>query len=224
MALSKDLGGLGVSAEAQMRIMEEIAYGDGSTAVALNMHVLIADFLNFFPPFPRRNAVLEDIGRTARSSAAAPRCRAAKWTAARPATAVTEDGDNLVVNGKAGFASMSEGAKYTIIGGAIDRGEGNAPDVCVMIPEIATPGIRIMYNWDAMGLRGTASHDVVAENVLRPEGRGAGDPAGDAARDHGGAGAGDEPGDAEPRTRRARHPRHLAGTERRRRSTSPWIT
>src|SRR3990167_6707563 len=62
MALSKDLGGLGISAEGQMRIMEEVAYGDGSTAVALNMHILIAGFIEFFPPFPRRSAVLEDSG------------------------------------------------------------------------------------------------------------------------------------------------------------------
>ena len=63
MALPKDIGGLGVSAETQIRIMEEIAYGDGSTAVALNMHVLIADLLHAFPPFPRRDAVLSDIGQ-----------------------------------------------------------------------------------------------------------------------------------------------------------------
>lgn len=169
MALSKELGGLGVCAEAQMRIMEEIAYGDGSTAVAMNMHVLIADFLNFFPPFPRRNAVLEDIGRNGALICGGASVPSGEVDSRKAGYSVTEDGDNLVVNGKAGFASMSEGAKYTIIGGAIDRGEGNPPDVCVMIPDIATPGIRIMYNWDAMGLRGTASHDVVAENVVVPK-------------------------------------------------------
>lgn len=52
MALKKENGGLGISVRGQMRMMEEIAYGDGSTAVALNMHVLVAGFLENLPPFP----------------------------------------------------------------------------------------------------------------------------------------------------------------------------
>jgi len=50
MALAPAIGGLGISPEAQMRVMEEVAYGDGSTAVALNMHVLVAGFLESMPP------------------------------------------------------------------------------------------------------------------------------------------------------------------------------
>jgi alkylation response protein AidB-like acyl-CoA dehydrogenase len=169
MALSKDLGGLGVSAETQMRIMEAIAYGDGSTAVALNMHVLIADFLTFFPPFPRLKTVLEDIGKNGALICGPGSIPSGEVDNRKAGYRVTEDGDTLVVNGKAGFASMSEGATYTILPGLIDRGEGNPPDLAVMLPDISTPGIRIMYNWDGMGLRGTASHDIVAEDVRIPK-------------------------------------------------------
>ncbi len=169
MALPKSLGGLGVSAETQMRVMEEIAYGDGSTAVALNMHVLIADFLTFFPPFPRRNTVLEDIGKNGALICGPGSIPSGELDNRRAGFRVIEDGDNLVVNGKAGFASMSEGAKYTILPGMISRGEGDPTDLAVMLPEMSTPGIRIMYNWDGMGLRGTASHDIVAENVVIPK-------------------------------------------------------
>ncbi|MEO9255494.1 MAG: acyl-CoA dehydrogenase family protein [Tepidiformaceae bacterium] len=168
MALSKERGGLGVSAETQMRVMEAIAYGDGSTAVAINMHVLIADFLTIFPPFPRLNAVLEDIGRNGALICGPGSIPSGEVDNRKAGYRVTEDGDTLVVNGKAGFASMSEGATYTLFPGLIDRGEGNPPDLAVMVPNIDTPGIRIMYNWDAMGLRGTASHDIVAEDVRIP--------------------------------------------------------
>ncbi|MBA4181182.1 MAG: acyl-CoA dehydrogenase, partial [Anaerolinea sp.] len=37
------------------------------------------------------------------------------------------------------------------------------------IPEMATPGLKLMHNWDAMGLRGTASHDIVAEDMRVPK-------------------------------------------------------
>lgn len=169
MALPKSVGGLEVSAACQMRVMEEIAYGDGSTAVAMNMHILVADFLNILPPFPRRNAVLEDIGRNGAlicGPASIPSGEVDNRTAG---FRVTEDGDDLVLNGKTGFASMSEGATYAILGGSIDRGEGNEPDAAITLPNLATPGLRIMHNWDAMGLRGTASHDIVAENARIPK-------------------------------------------------------
>jgi alkylation response protein AidB-like acyl-CoA dehydrogenase len=169
MALPKALGGLGIGAEAQMRIMEEVAYGDASTAVALNMHALIAGFLSIFPPFPRRNAVLEDIGRNGALICGPGSIPTGEVDNRKAGFKVTEDGDWLVLNGRAGFASMSEGAKYTIIGGSIDRGEGNEPDAVITLPDINTPGIRVLYNWDAMGMRATASHDIAAENARIPK-------------------------------------------------------
>ncbi|MGE5594914.1 MAG: acyl-CoA dehydrogenase family protein [Hyphomicrobiales bacterium] len=169
MALSKELGGLGVSAHTQTRIMEEVAYGDGSTAVALNMHVLIADFLNFFPPFPRCQAVLRDIAQNGALICGPGSVPTGELDNRRAGFQMTEDGDDVIINGKAGFASMSEGAKYTIMAGTIDRGEGNEPGICVTLPDLSTPGIRLLYNWDAMGLRATASHDIVAENARIPK-------------------------------------------------------
>ncbi len=168
MALPKDVGGMAISPTGQIRIMEEIAYGDASTAVALNMHAIVAALLVGMPPFPRRDAVLRDMGQNGALICGPGSIPSGEVDNRKAGYRATEDGDDLVVNGKAGFASMSEGAKYTIMPGVIDRGEGQEPDVALMIPELATPGIRIMYNWDAMGLRGTASHDIAAEDVRIP--------------------------------------------------------
>jgi alkylation response protein AidB-like acyl-CoA dehydrogenase len=170
MALPKDIGGLGISPTAQTRIMEEVAYGDGSTAVALNMHLLIADLLNSLPPFPRRNTVLADIGKNnvlICGPGSIPSGDLDNRTAGYKAR---EDGDDLVFNGKSGFASGSDGAKYAIMPALIDRGEGAEPDIAFAIPELSTPGLKVMHNWDAMGLRSTASHDIVAEEMRVPRG------------------------------------------------------
>jgi len=169
MSLPKTLGGLEVSGACQMRVMEEIAYGDGSTAVAMNMHIIVAEFLNVLPPFPRRNAVLEDIGKNGAlicGPASIPSGEVDNRTAG---FRVTEDGDDLVLNGKTGFASMSEGATYAILGGSVDRGEGKEPDAAITIPRLDTPGLEIMHNWDALGLRSTASHDIMATNARIPK-------------------------------------------------------
>lgn len=169
MALTKDMGGLDISVEAQTRIMEEIAYGDGSTAVALNMHAIVAGMLQAMPPFPRRDFVLNDMGQNGALICGPGSIPSGGLDNRQAGYKAAEDGDFVVFNGKAGFASMSEGAKYTIMGGTIDRGEGNQPDMALTVPELSTPGIKNMLNWDAMGLRGTASHDIVAENVRIPK-------------------------------------------------------
>jgi alkylation response protein AidB-like acyl-CoA dehydrogenase len=169
MVMGKGFGGLGISPEAQMRVMEEIAYGDGSTAVALNMHILIADFLSFFPPFPRRNEVLEDIAKNGALICGPGSVPTGELDNRRAGYRMREEGDVVVIDGKAGFASMSEGAKYTIMSGSLDRGEGQEPDICITLPNLDTPGVRLLHNWDAMGLRGTASHDIVAEGVRIPK-------------------------------------------------------
>jgi alkylation response protein AidB-like acyl-CoA dehydrogenase len=169
MALSKDVGGLDIGVEAQMRIMEEVAYGDGSTAVALNMHAIVAGFLQQMPPFPRRDAVLADMGKNGALICGPGSVPSGGLDNRQAGFKAVEDGDFLVLNGKAGFASMSEGAKYALIGATIDRGEGNEPDIALTVPELSTPGINNMGNWNAMGLRGTASHDIVIEGARIPK-------------------------------------------------------
>ena len=169
MAFGKENGGLGISVEAQMRIMEEVPEGGRPTAVGLNMHAIVAGFPEGMPPFPRRNQVIEDIGRNGALICGPGSIPTGGLDNRQAGFRFEEDGDFVVANGKAGFASMSEGAKYALVGGAIDRGEGNPRDIVLSVPELNTPGFKLMMNWDAMGLRGTASHDVVVENMRLPK-------------------------------------------------------
>lgn len=175
LALPVEIGGLGLSPEAQMRIMEEIAYGDGSTAVALNMHRIGADLVATLPPFPRRNAVLEDIARNGALICAPGSIPSGELDNRRSGYRAVESGPDLVFSGRSGFASMSEGARYVFLVAQIDRGadaEGNPadPDYVFALPEIDTPGVKLLYNWDAMGLRATASHDVEMDGLAIPRG------------------------------------------------------
>ena len=168
MAMSKAVGGLEVSAEAQLRIMEAIAYGDASTAVALNMHLIVSGFVGAFPMFPHKDKVVRDMAENGALICGPGSVPTAELDNRNAGYSAVEDGDHLVINGKAGFASGSDGAKYVLVGGSIDRGEGNEPDLMITLPTTDTPGLNIKNNWDAMGLRGTASHDVVCEDMRIP--------------------------------------------------------
>lgn len=169
MLLDPKFGGLGMGAEALVRVMEEIAWADGSTAVALSMHLLIAHFLSFLPlpMFPHGEQVLTDMGRNAALICGPGSVPTGDLDNRKSGFSFSEQGDSLIVNGKAGFASMSEGATYALVGGWIERA-GGEPDVVIAVPRLDSPGIRNLRNWNAMGMRGTASHDIAIEGLVIP--------------------------------------------------------
>jgi hypothetical protein len=59
---------------------------------------------------------------------------------------VREEGEHLVFDGIAGFASMSEGANYAIIGGWIEATEGGEPRVAMAFPRMDSPGLKNLLN------------------------------------------------------------------------------
>jgi len=160
-------GGLGMGAETLVRVMEEIAWADGSTAVALNMHLLIAHFLSFIPMFPHGAKVLADIGQNSALICGPGSVPTGDLDNRKSGFSFSEQGDALIVNGKAGFASMSEGATYALVGGWLERA-GDEPQVVIAIPRLDSPGIRNLRNWNAMGMRSTASHDIAIDGLIVP--------------------------------------------------------
>ena len=167
LILPKSSGGLGMGAEAMVRVMEEIAWADGSTAVALNMHLLIAHFLRFLP-FPHGAKVLEDMARNGALICGPGSVPTGDLDNRKSGFRVREGSDSWILDGKAGFASMSEGATYVMLGGWIEGSDSQEPRVMMAIPRIDAPGIRNLCNWDAMGMRATASHDIECEGLEIP--------------------------------------------------------
>jgi alkylation response protein AidB-like acyl-CoA dehydrogenase len=72
--------------------------------------------------------------------------------------------DGLRVSGRWPWGSGCTGAALIGVGVTTDAAGGGLPRVAVMPRE----KIRIRENWDVNGLKGTGSHDVVAEDVLVP--------------------------------------------------------
>ena len=161
-----EFGGLDVSVETYLRVIEEIARADSSTAVALNMHLLVSMLLRALPPIPRRSAVLAAIAEGAWCCApgSIPLRQLDRDGAGFSAV---EDGADLVLDGRAGFASMSDAARFILATGQIQR-EGADADLVLALVEADSEGVQILGNWDGMGLRSTASHDIVMTGVRVP--------------------------------------------------------
>ena len=166
MAVAESLGGLDVDGVTWSRVIEEIAYGDPSTAVAVNMHLLVTALANALPPFPRRDAVLSAIAQEGAWCCAPGSIPSGELDNATTGFQVTEDGADLVFNGRAGFASGSDAARFALIGAALQRPAD--PEIVIAFPDLDAPGVTNRRNWNAMGLRSTASHDFVIENYRVP--------------------------------------------------------
>ncbi len=157
LLLPKSHGGLEADGATFLRLIEEIAYGDASTAVVVNMHLLVAAVASALPAFPRRDAVLRA-------------CAEGSWMCAPGSVPsgeldnlgtgffAKEDGADLVISGRAGFASGSDNARYAFLGAIIEKEVG--PDLVILFPELDQPAIVNRRNWNAMGLRSTASNDI----------------------------------------------------------------
>lgn len=164
--LPASVGGGGLSCEVIKDCMAEIAYVDPSTAVAYNMHVVLAQWFSTFP-FPMLAPVFEDMvdnGATICGSVSLP---SGETDTRKAGFTFRREGDGFVVDGKMGFASGSDAATYF---GMVGRLEGaEEPTLVLSLPKLSEPGVTVMGNWDAIGLRGTASHDILAADLRIPE-------------------------------------------------------
>ena len=168
MLIPESSGGLGVSGGAAVRVIEQIARGDASTAVAVNMHLLVTALLGVVPPFERRNAVLKAVAEEGAWCCAPGSIPLRELDNRTAGYAAVEEGAELVWNGRSGFASMSDAARFALLGGRIDRGKDRDPDVAITVADLDAEGVTNHGNWDGMGLRATASHDISLENLRMP--------------------------------------------------------
>jgi alkylation response protein AidB-like acyl-CoA dehydrogenase len=149
-----DVGGLELAPGVALRCAEELARGDASTGWCVSIAItssLLAAYLT-----PECRAELFGDGQTA-AGVWAPRGKA------RPV-----DG-GLQVSGRWAFCSGITHADLLFAGCLVegDPAERPAP-IVVAIP---TQDLRILDTWHTLGLRGTGSHDAVAEDVFVPTAR-----------------------------------------------------
>jgi alkylation response protein AidB-like acyl-CoA dehydrogenase len=143
----KDVGGLELDPGTALRCAEEIARGDASAGWCVSIAITSSLLIAYLPPVSR-DALFGD-GRGVAAGVWAPHGKA------RPAPG------GVVVSGRWAFCSGITHADVLFAGCLLDD---KSAVVALPVDELA-----VLDTWHTLGLRGTGSHDTVADNVFVPD-------------------------------------------------------
>ncbi len=160
-------GGLGGDLLDMVMCQEQLAQGDGATAIAINMHLFgLGSMAERGADTPDQELFFTMVGRERQilgGGISEPET-GGDW--GNFATKARRDGEFYVLNGRKIFTSLSPVIDLFMVMTTL---EDRVPvsSATFIVPR-GTPGLEIIETWDAMGMRATASHDLVLKDVRVP--------------------------------------------------------
>ncbi|GEL19759.1 acyl-CoA dehydrogenase [Pseudonocardia asaccharolytica DSM 44247 = NBRC 16224] len=164
MAVPSELGGLGAGIRQVILAEGELARRAPSSALSAAMHL----YLTLVHCWRRRRGAADAEGalrKIATDGLVMATSGGSDWVS--PTTTAVEVDGGFRLTGRKAFCSQAPAA--TVISTSAVLGEPG-PDTVVLhagVP-LSSPGVSILDTWDTLGMRGTASHDVVFEDVFVP--------------------------------------------------------
>lgn len=164
-----ELGGGGADLPKALEVIKAVAKGEPSTALILVMqyiqHARLQDSLQW-PEHLRKKVALDAVHNGALINAL--RVEPDLGTPARgglPATIARRTAQGWRISGRKIYSTGSHGLTWFGVWG---RSDDQDPLVGTYLVHKDTPGIRIVEDWDHLGMRATSSHEVIFEDVLIP--------------------------------------------------------
>ncbi len=161
-----ELGGLGAGLAEMARAQQALARGCASTALAVNMHQFqigpMAEAWRKTAPAPVEASLrrIADEGIVL-GSTGAEALVAGEWS---PSTTAERRGDDYVINGRKFFCSQAPGMDMV----RVNARDAETNEFLVIAVGARVPGVSIVETWDTTGMRATASHDLVLQDVVVP--------------------------------------------------------
>ena len=164
LPVPEELGGRGASIRETAMAERHLARWCGSTALASSMHLHVTLFTawRYRRGLPGAEATLR---RIAEEGIVLVSTGGADFTRPR-GRAVAVDGGFRVSGRKVFCSQVPAGDVFSTMFVLDDDG---APVVLNMAVPVRSEGVTVLDNWDTLGMRGTASHDVEIEDVFVPE-------------------------------------------------------
>ncbi|MGH3762125.1 acyl-CoA dehydrogenase family protein [Actinophytocola sp.] len=161
LTVPEELGGLGATMRQACYAQAELARHDGATALSVAMHtyLTLVQSYRWRKGAPDAEAVLR---RIAAEGIVIATSGGSDWL--WPTTTAVPTDTGYLVSGRKTFCSQSPAA--TVVATCAVLGEPGADaDVMHFSVPMSAPGVRLEETWDTLGMRGTASHDVVLTDL-----------------------------------------------------------
>ncbi|WP_409331912.1 acyl-CoA dehydrogenase family protein [Trujillonella humicola] len=165
MAVPAVLGGGGASLRQVVLAQHELARWSGAAALSSAMHLYLTllQRWRYGRGLPGAEAVLT---RVAGEGIVLATSGGSDWVSPTT-TAVPTDG-GFLFTGRKTFVSQAPAATVLLTSATLGAPGPDAEVLHAGVP-MSARGVRIEETWDTLGMRGTASHDVVFEDVFVPE-------------------------------------------------------
>ncbi|MEB8170403.1 acyl-CoA dehydrogenase family protein [Macrococcus caseolyticus] len=164
LTLPVEHGGSGCNIKELIIIQSLLAFYDESTALSIGWHLGVVGEVFELKLWPEEMMLqfAHDIRNGAITNRIVSESEMGSPTrGGRPSTQAVRAGDKYVINGTKTFASMSHHLTHMLVG-AYDT-EASAMGFYYVPADSA--GIEIVDTWDTLGMRATASHDVIFNDV-----------------------------------------------------------
>lgn len=167
VAVPEELGGDGATVRQVAALQQELAHHCGATALASAMHQHVVAFTAWRHRrgLPGAEATLR---RVVEDGIVLVSTGGADFT--HPRGEATKVDGGYVVSGRKVFASQSPVGAVLSTMFAFEDPERGRRVLNVAVP-IASEGVEVQDDWDALGMRGTGSHSVLLEGVFVPDER-----------------------------------------------------
>ncbi len=169
LVIPERYGGLGANLLDFVTCQERLAQGCGATALAINMHLFgLGSMVERAAPQerPEQGLFLELVGRQRKIIGGGLSEPEGGGDWGLFATRAHRDGEAYVLNGRKVFTSLSPVVDYFMVMATVE----NNGQLCsaTFVVGRTTPGLQLIESWDAMGMRATASHDLILKDVRVP--------------------------------------------------------
>lgn len=175
LTVPRDRGGYEASLTTYLRVQEELAHGDGSTALAFMMHAKLFGQQRDAASYPERwfdelcRGAVEDGWLC--NTVATEEGLGSPAGGGLPATVATPVEGGWQLDGRKSFTTMAPVLHYFIVLARIDNPGGQPPDLANFVVYRDDPGVSVEETWDALGMRATGSHDLVLDGCRLPPDR-----------------------------------------------------
>ena len=169
LAVPAELGGRGATLREISAVQQELARHCASTALASAMHQHVTAFTawRYRRGLPGAEATLR---RVADEGIVLVSTGGADFTQPKGNAVRDESGTGWRVSGRKAFASQSPAGTVMSTMFPYDDAEGGRRVLNMAVPLVG-PGVTVLDDWNALGMRGTGSNTVVLDDVLVPDER-----------------------------------------------------